>query len=47
MGLETFIGTYIDGLNTANPVNASDTVDEGDDHIRGIKLVLHVRSLSV
>lgn len=40
MGLETFIGTYIDGLNASNPVNSVDYVSQGDDHIRGIKLVL-------
>lgn len=40
MGLETFVGTFIDGLNTANPVGASDNLNQGDNHIRGIKLVL-------
>ena len=39
MALETFIGTYIDGLNAANPTS-SDQKSEGDDHLRGIKLVL-------
>ena len=41
MGLETLTGTvYIDALNSANPVGASDAISEGDDHIRGIKNVL-------
>lgn len=35
MGLET--ATYISGLNASNPVNATDQVGEGDDHIRLIK----------
>lgn len=39
MGLETFIGTYIDGLNTSNPVG-TDGKNTADDHLRGIKLVL-------
>ena len=34
MGLET--GTYIDSLNTSNP-GATDSVAQGDDHIRLIK----------
>ncbi|UCE39330.1 MAG: hypothetical protein JSW00_08955 [Thermoplasmata archaeon] len=38
MGLESF--TYITSLNSSNPVGASDTVAEGDDHIRGLKTVL-------
>lgn len=39
MGLETFTGVYINGLNTSNPTG-SDGKDEGDNHLRGIKLVL-------
>lgn len=39
MGLESSFN-YIDDLNTAWPTNTPDTVDEGDDHIRGIKSVL-------
>ena len=35
MGLET--GTYISDLNASNPVGASDSVSQGDDHIRLIK----------
>ena len=35
MGLET--GTYISDLNSSNPVGASDSVSQGDDHIRLIK----------
>ena len=38
MGLETF--SYITSLNVSNPVGASDAVSEGDDHIRGLKVVL-------
>jgi len=38
MGLET--GTYLDDLVATNPVNATDSVSEGDDHIRLIKSVL-------
>ena len=37
MGLET--GTYIDDLNSSNPV-AGDPVSEGDDHIRLIKATI-------
>lgn len=40
MGLETFVGTYINGLNPDNPVGATDPKSQGDDHIRGVKLVL-------
>ena len=41
MALETLTGTvYIDGLNSSNPVGATDPKSEGDDHIRGIKNVL-------
>ena len=40
MALETFTGAYINGLAPANPVGSTDTLDEGDNHIRGIKLVL-------
>jgi len=39
MALETFSGTYIDGLNASNPA-VGDNVSEGADHLRGIKLVL-------
>lgn len=35
MGLET--GTYISDLNANNPVNATDVVGAGDDHLRLIK----------
>ena len=35
MGLET--GTYISDLVATNPVNATDVVGEGDDHLRLIK----------
>ena len=35
MPLET--GTYISDLNASNPVGASDTKSEGDNHIRLIK----------
>lgn len=35
MGLET--GTYINSLNANNPVNATDVVGQGDDHLRLIK----------
>lgn len=35
MGLET--ATYISGLNASNPINATDVVGEGDDHIRLLK----------
>lgn len=38
MGLET--GTYISDLNANNPVNATDVVGEGDDHLRLIKSTL-------
>lgn len=38
MGLET--GTYISDLNVSNPVGASDSVSQGDDHLRLIKTVL-------
>lgn len=38
MGLET--ATYISGLNANNPVNATDVVGEGDDHLRLIKSTL-------
>lgn len=38
MGLET--ATYISGLNASNPVNATDVVGEGDDHLRLIKSTL-------
>lgn len=38
MGLET--GTYINDLNPNNPVNATDGVGEGDDHLRLIKSTL-------
>lgn len=38
MGLET--ATYISGLNSANPVGASDPKSQGDDHIRLIKSTL-------
>ena len=38
MALET--GTYIDDLNTANPVGATDPKSAGDDHLRLIKSVL-------
>lgn len=38
MGLET--GTYISDLNPNNPVNATDGVGEGDDHLRLIKSLL-------
>lgn len=38
MGLET--ATYISGLNSSNPVHATDQVGEGDDHIRLIKSTL-------
>jgi len=39
MGIETFVGTYIDGLNPNWPLG-SDGVNTADDHDRGIKLVL-------
>lgn len=35
MGLET--GTFINSLNTANPVGATDPKSQGDDHIRLLK----------
>lgn len=35
MGLET--GTYISDLNPSNPVDATDLVNEGDDHLRLVK----------
>lgn len=35
MALET--GDYIDDLNPSNPVNATDPVSQGDDHLRLIK----------
>lgn len=35
MGLET--ATYISGLVASNPINATDVVGEGDDHIRLLK----------
>lgn len=35
MGLET--ATYISGLNASNPVDATDLVNQGDDHLRLIK----------
>ena len=38
MGLE--VATFISGLNANNPVNASDNVSEGDDHLRLIKSTL-------
>ena len=38
MGLES--ATYIDGLNTSNPVGASDFVSQGDDHLRLIKTAI-------
>lgn len=38
MGLES--GTYISDLNANNPVNATDVVGEGDDHLRLIKATL-------
>lgn len=38
MGLEVSFN-YIDDFNSAWPNNTPDTVDEGDDHIRGIKNV--------
>ena len=38
MGLET--GTYLNDLNTANPVGASDLLAQGDDHIRLVKTTL-------
>ena len=38
MGLET--ATYISGLNASNPINATDVVGEGDDHLRLIKSTL-------
>lgn len=38
MGLET--GTYISDLNASNPVNATDPVSQGDDHLRLIKSTL-------
>ena len=38
MGLES--ATYISGLNASNPINATDVVGEGDDHIRLLKSTL-------
>lgn len=38
MGLET--GTYLNDLNVANPVGASDLLAQGDDHIRLVKSTL-------
>lgn len=38
MGLET--ATYISGLVATNPINATDVVGEGDDHLRLIKSTL-------
>lgn len=38
MGLET--GTYLNDLNVANPVGASDLLAQGDDHIRLLKTTL-------
>lgn len=38
MGLETF--THINALVATNPIGASDPKSQGDDHIRGIKIVL-------
>lgn len=42
MALESLTGgsVFIDDLVNTNPVNATDDVAEGDDHIRGIKNVL-------
>ena len=41
MALEDLTGTkYIDALNSANPVGATDAKNQGDDHMRGIKNVL-------
>ena len=39
MGLETFSGKFISDLNAAWPLG-TDTKDDGDGHLRGIKLVL-------
>jgi len=44
MGLET--GTYIDSLNSSNPV-AGDPVNEGDDHLRLIKATVKASFPSV
>ena len=44
MGLET--GTYIDSLNSSNPV-AGDPVNEGDDHIRLLKSTIKASFPSV
>jgi microcystin-dependent protein len=44
MGLET--GTYIDDLNSSNPV-AGDPVNEGDDHIRLLKSTIKASFPSV
>ena len=38
MGLETF--NFIDSLVVANPIGATDPKSQGDDHLRGIKVVL-------
>jgi hypothetical protein len=38
MGLET--GSFISDLNASNPIDATDQVSQGDDHIRLIKAVL-------
>lgn len=38
MGLEA--ATFISGLNASNPVNATDPVSQGDDHLRLIKSTL-------
>lgn len=41
MSLEDLTGAkYINALVATNPVGGSDTVDQGDDHLRGIKNVL-------
>jgi hypothetical protein len=42
MPLEDLTGAskFIDSLNSLNPDGATDTIDEGDDHLRGIKNVL-------
>ena len=39
MGMEVFSGKYISDLNAAWPLG-TDTKDDGDGHLRGIKLVL-------
>ena len=45
MALEDLNGPskFINALNALNPDGATDTLDQADDHMRGIKNVLPVR----